>query len=194
MERIRPILRTEDDPKSADMVRFVCISDTHSHNKMQLPPGDVLLHAGDFTSNGCPKQVRSFNRFLASSSFAHKVVIAGNHDLTFDTLHFADFQGNFSLKENVDPVATKGILTEGVYLEDSGVEVCGYKVWGSPWTPKYFNWAFGLPRGEEIRAKWDLIPPDTDILVTHTPPNQLLDMCADGTTPAAETSWTVCRC
>ena len=44
------------------------------------------------------------------------------------------------------------------------------KVWGSPWQPEFYNWAFNLPRkGEELKNKWDLIPSDIDILITHGP-------------------------
>ena len=31
---------------------------------MPLPAGDVLLHAGDFTMVGTPKEVERFNEFL----------------------------------------------------------------------------------------------------------------------------------
>lgn len=184
MDRVRPVLRTEADPKPTDMLRFVCLSDTHSRNSsIQVPPGDVLLHAGDFTSDGRPKQVRAFNRFLEGLPFRYKVVIAGNHDMTFDTVQFEDLKGRFGLGDNVDSQATKALLTNCIYLEDSAIELFGYTIWGSPWTPRYFDWAFNLPRGPALAAKWAEIPSHTDILMTHGPPNQLLDMCFDGTTP-----------
>lgn len=56
------------------------------------------------------------------------------------------------------------------YLEDSGCEVLGYKIWGSPWSPTFFNWAFNLDIGEPLASKWELIPNDTEILITHGPP------------------------
>lgn len=40
----------------------------------------------------------------------------------------------------------------------------------TPWQPEFCNWAFNLPRGEKLLEKWKLIPSDTDVLVTHTPP------------------------
>ena len=44
------------------------------------------------------------------------------------------------------------------------------KIWGSPWQPEFYNWAFNLPRnGESLKAKWDLIPTDIDIIITHGP-------------------------
>jgi Icc-related predicted phosphoesterase len=43
------------------------------------------------------------------------------------------------------------------------------KIWGTPWQPWCFDWAFNL-RESELKTKWDLIPNDTDILVVHGPP------------------------
>lgn len=36
--------------------RFVCISDTHNCT-VKLPPGDVLIHAGDLTNQGSFSEV-----------------------------------------------------------------------------------------------------------------------------------------
>jgi hypothetical protein len=49
------------------------------------------------------------------------------------------------------------------------------KIWGSPWQPEFHNWAFNLPRGEKLKEKWDMIPTDVDILVTHGPAFGKLD-------------------
>jgi Icc-related predicted phosphoesterase len=35
--------------------------------------------------------------------------------------------------------------------------------------------AFNLQRGQDLKAKWDLIPEDTDVLITHGPPYGHLD-------------------
>lgn len=66
-------------------LRCVCISDTHTkHKSLQLPPGDVLIHAGDFTFGGSPSEIQDFNSWLGGLNFEHKVVIAGNHEISFD--------------------------------------------------------------------------------------------------------------
>jgi predicted phosphodiesterase len=70
-------------------VRFVCISDTHSKlGRMlhEIPAGDVLIHAGDFTSVGSLDDVEKFDQDLKklSEKFKYIVVIAGNHELSFD--------------------------------------------------------------------------------------------------------------
>ena len=50
------------------------------------------------------------------------------------------------------------------------------KVWGSPWQPEFYNWAFNLPRqGAELKEVWNMIPSDVDILITHGPPHGHLD-------------------
>lgn len=74
-------------PKSPGHLRFVCVSDTHGLTRKMtslIPDGDVLLHAGDFSNTGEPAIVSAFNDWLASISISCKIVIAGNHDLTFD--------------------------------------------------------------------------------------------------------------
>jgi hypothetical protein len=53
--------------------------------------------------------------------------------------------------------------------------VFGVKFYGSPWQPELNNWSFNLPRGEALRKKWDLIPLDTQVLITHGPPHGILD-------------------
>ena len=63
-------------------------------------------------------------------------------------------------------------------MNDSGITIDGIKIWGSPIQPEFFNWAFNRKRGAEIDKHWQLIPDDTDILVTHGPPFGYLDETA----------------
>ena len=71
-----------ESEKREDVVRIVLISDTHNrHRKLQLPEGDILIHAGDFTNNGTRKEIEDFDNWLASlDQFQHKVLVPGNHD------------------------------------------------------------------------------------------------------------------
>ena len=181
MESRRPVLRTGTEPKDPSMVRFVCLSDTHNMTDgLQVPSGDVLLHCGDFSKRGTPEQVRHFAAFLASLHFREKVVIAGNHDTTFDTVHFTKLKEDFALDEDIESEATKALLEGCTYLEDSCTQAMGYKVWGSPWQPAYCEMAFNLPIGPEIAEKWSKIANDTDILMTHGPPALILDTNRSG--------------
>lgn len=55
-------------PAGDNKLRFVCMADTHSltsHLKMEVPMGDVFIHAGDFTRCGSLQEVREFNSWLA---------------------------------------------------------------------------------------------------------------------------------
>ena len=146
-------------------VRIVCVSDTHGlHRRMTIPNGDLLLHAGDLTNRGEPEQVEDFNEWLGFLPHPHKIVIAGNHDLSFED----------------EPKRVVPLLTNAMYLQDSHVVVAGLTVYGSPWQPWFFKWAFNLQRGAEIKAKWDLIPTDTDVLLTHGPPHGVGDRTTNG--------------
>mmetsp|Transcript_24007 Transcript_24007/g.83300 ORF Transcript_24007/g.83300 Transcript_24007/m.83300 type:complete len:348 (-) Transcript_24007:217-1260(-) len=108
-------------------LRIVVVSDTHgATSSLRLPAGDVLLHCGDILTEdrgvgagrGGVKRLRAFNEWLGRQPFAHRVVIAGNHDATCDDL-------------GVD--ATRAILTNATYLCDSGVVLSnGLRVYGSP--------------------------------------------------------------
>jgi Icc-related predicted phosphoesterase len=72
------------------------------------------------------------------------------------------------------------------YLCDSGVEIDGVKFWGSPVSPRFFDLAFNRSRGTKIRKHWQLIPPDTDVLITHTPPFGILDQNERGSHTGCE--------
>jgi Icc-related predicted phosphoesterase len=67
-----------------------------------------------------------------------------------------------------------------VYLLDKMVEIDGIKIYGSPWQPRFYDWAFNVNRGEAIAKKWELIPENLDILVTHGPPYGMLDDTING--------------
>mgnify|MGYP006291605781 CR=1 FL=1 len=146
-------------------MKLIVISDTHGqHRSLEIPDGDVLIHAGDLTRHGTLGDVREFNNFLGTLPHPHKIVIAGNHDFCFEK----------------DRKACEEILTNCIYLQDQEVVIDGVKFYGSPWQPWFYDWAFNLQRGPEIRAKWELIPEDTDVLITHGPPHGIEDMTAQG--------------
>lgn len=136
-------------------MRILLLSDTHgSHEQVEIPPADVLIHAGDMTRSGTLDELAAFNAFLATLPHPVKLVIAGNRDFCCE--------GN--------PVESRRLLTNAIYLEDEEFAIAGLRVYGSPWQPPFLNMAFNLPRGEALREKWDRIPAGVDILVTHTPP------------------------
>lgn len=181
---------SEDKPDG--WTRFVCFSDTHGRHdsipKHYYPEADVLLHAGDFTNSGELEQVESFGKWLEAYPAKHKIVIAGNHDITFHEEYYVDrgaqrfhrkpvpdhdASGLPTMKFEANPYdcsKARGLLKGSTYLEDGMVEVCGYTIYGSPWQPEFCDWAFMKPRGQPMGEVWEHVPKEVDVLLTHTPP------------------------
>jgi Icc-related predicted phosphoesterase len=146
---------------STHMPTIVAISDTHNqHDKVILPKGDILIHAGDYSNIGTREDTISFLDWFAAQPHATKIFIAGNHDF------YAQRQ----------PAEFRSLIPSAVhYLENESIVVRGIRIWGSPYTPYFGGMAFNQKRGKNSKAIWDLIPDDTDILVTHGPPHGILD-------------------
>ena len=172
------------NPQSATSpLTLICISDTHN-SQPHIPPGDLLVHAGDLTQSGSLSEVQRTLDWLNTFPHTHKVVVAGNHDLFLDgTTTAADRDGRDVLKW--------GSL---IYLQNSSTSLIfpggrRLKVYGSPWTRKQGNWAFQYPRGED---RWsNTIPDDTDVLVTHSPPRFHLDVDGFGDENLLDELWRV---
>ncbi len=158
-------------------IRITFISDTHNKHKQitsSLPGGDLIVHAGDLSSMGYQREIQSFcSWFNKLDNYDHKVFISGNHDFMFEK----------------DPAQAKEIWSsyKGIdYLQDEemGLQIGDgpmVKIYGSPWQPEFYNWAFNLPiNGPELKAKWTAIPDDTDILITHGPAHGYLDKVIGG--------------
>lgn len=138
-------------------MRIVAVSDTHTFERDlgTLPDGDVFIHAGDLLRFGTLEELRPVATWIHELPFRHKIVVAGNHDWCF-------------IRDR--EAALRELGSEITYLEDSGTTIDGVSFWGSPWQPEFGNWAFNLPRGSALTDRWDLIPTETDILITHGPP------------------------
>jgi Icc-related predicted phosphoesterase len=165
------------------MTTFCTISDTHNmHLEIEryIPKADIIFHTGDCTGTGTTKQIREFCEWYGSLPHKHKILIAGNHDWGFEK----DRAKHEKICED------NGII----YLQDSSVTIEGIKIHGSPQTPEFCNWAFNCWRNEKeytwdrqqghygkgyecITKYWDMIPKDTDVLLTHGPPYDILDKC-----------------
>lgn len=149
-------------------MRLVIISDTHQqHRQVELPdePGQILIHCGDWQRLGHDvEEIDDFNDWLGEQShkFLKILVIAGNHDALCEQLGAGWVQKKF---------------TNAIYLEDSGCKIGGRNFWGSPWQPEFGDWHFNLPRGKALAEKWSLIPDNTDVLITHAPPQGMFDEC-----------------
>ena len=147
------------------MTRVVAVSDTHGHHEvLEVPDGDLLIHAGDLTRSGTLEEVSELDAWLGTLPHLHKIVIAGNHDWIFQER----------------PDEARACLSNATYLMHEPCVAAGLKVFGSPWQPWFLDWSFNLPRGPELAAKWAEIPDDTELLVTHGPPRGVGDAGRDG--------------
>jgi len=133
-----------------------CLADTHGfHRKLEIPPADLLIFAGDISNRGELEIIADFNDWLGELSVP-SIVIAGNHDLSLEKLDGHD------------------LITNGTYLRDESTEIMGLTIYGSPMAKRIGRWAFGYDP-DRAHLIWDNIPHNTDILVTHGPPSSILD-------------------
>ena len=143
---------------------------------------DLLIFAGDCSNNGTADEIDSFLHWFNLQPAKEKVMIGGNHDFFFDPNYtsmtdFGQKRHGFRAgdQESIDKMLAK--YPKIHYLNDSSVELYGLKIWGSPVSPWFHDWAYNRVRcnGQNdvfngIKQHWDKTPNDIDIMVTHTPP------------------------
>lgn len=146
-------------------LRIVATSDLHGYLPV-IPECDLLLIGGDLCPDGdAVQQARwldtSFRQWLRDVPAVETVAVAGNHDFLFEN----------------SPEMVPDLQWH--YLQDSSVELFNLKIWGTPWQPVFYDWAFNLTE-PELAEKWRLIPQDTDILLLHGPPYGFGDKNSQG--------------
>lgn len=141
------------------MLRLVLISDTHElHRELEVPEGDILIHAGDFTIfSKSLRAIEDFNRWLGELPHRYKVVVPGNHEFFLEA----------------DP-SRRSLLSNATVLINETAEIAGVRIWDSPTTPLYGG-AFGMSSADDRRRLYARIPQETDVLITHGPPFGILD-------------------
>lgn len=167
-------------------MKFVAISDIHLSTP-EIPEADILLDAGDMTYRGNKSEcieaaIWRKNLLQREKRVKQIIAIAGNHDWAAqkESGWFADLMKDHGIHYLFDSgvvIAADGSISTW-FPEKGPVE--GIKVWGSPWQPWFHDWAFNLLRGKPLKEKWDLIPQGTDIIITHGPPNGILDRAPRG--------------
>jgi Icc-related predicted phosphoesterase len=145
-------------------LRLALLSDTHQlHRQVEVPDGDVLIHAGDFTMfSESMEAVVDFNDWLGELPHRYKIVVPGNHEYFLEA----------------DP-SERFMLDNANVLINEGIQIEGLRLWGSPVTPMYGG-AFGLSSAKDRKRLYAQIPPNIDVLVTHGPPFGILDTAISG--------------
>ncbi|WP_310496434.1 metallophosphatase domain-containing protein [Sandarakinorhabdus sp.] len=141
--------------------RVTVISDTHCrHDEIVLPTGDLLIHCGDMfnLSTKAPEQILAMDEWFGKQKFAQILCTGGNHDRQLEA----------ELSRQAQP------FRNAHFLKDEIVEFRGLKIFGAPWVPELRTHAF-FRDPSALAAAWARVPPDIDILVTHTPPKGILD-------------------
>lgn len=149
------------------MIKITVISDTHGHIPPDLEEGDILIVAGDLTARDEEWEYFRMFDWIDKQPFKEKILVAGNHDTLMEIEKY--------------PGPSNG---EFHYLCDSGVELFGFKFWGSPRS----LWFTGInPRcksftgsEQELDEFYGKIPDDTDVIISHGPMKHTLDLCANG--------------
>ena len=150
-------------------MKILHISDTHTnHDKINIPSDiDLIIHSGDFSSRKDTerneKECIDFIDWFSSLDIKYKVLVAGNHDTSIQARSITPEQ-----------MKNRGII----YLENASVKIEGLLIWGSPYTPRYGEWAF-MRAEQELGSIWNTIPDDADIVITHSPPRGMLDLTFD---------------
>jgi Icc-related predicted phosphoesterase len=142
------------------------VSDTHNThaNKWGIQPCDVLIHSGDFSFYGKDSEINQFfvdmKKAVKDSGAKYAIIVPGNHE--------KGVQANEALfkercKEN-----------NIICLIHDAVEIEGVKFFGSSWQPEFGRWAYNA-EFHKLRHLYDQIPDDTQVLITHCPPCDILD-------------------
>ena len=137
-------------------MRILHLSDTHNlHRDLKdLPKADMIIHSGDISFSGEGKEVMDFIDWFTNLDYKYKIFIAGNHD--------------FCLEEKDREIIQEFLPKNCYYLDKSGVRIEDIHFWGLPF---FFS--------DDISGMYDKsieeIPSNTNILITHRPPFQILD-------------------
>ena len=161
-----------------EFVRIVCVSDTHTQEeRIFLPPGDLLIHAGDALYKNMDADnatsIRQVSTWLREQPCRKAFLIGGNHD---------------KILEDMGPVECKNQF--GGYIEDEEVQFEGFRIWGTPLSRPYKHGG-EIEEGDQLGgnkafqqntfARIAKIPEeDIDILVTHGAPKGMLDVVWSG--------------
>lgn len=146
-------------------MKLVCFSDFHFDFRFDLPKGDILICCGDFSLRGTNEDVLTFSKFMnkASENYAHTFIVWGNHETQIECdPHYVETLLHCGPADRIDVLNNGGVLWEGI------------KIWGSPLTTPFLEWAF-MSSEDKLKDIYDTISDDTDVVITHGPAFEILD-------------------
>lgn len=158
-------------PKS---VRIAHMSDTFNHLKPSgkkefMPFGEILVHSGNFTCKGTEEEFQQFDSWLASMKdyYHYRIVCLGHKDV-------GRFGTDWDTYKSLLPSATHVLCNEEA-------NILGIRFYGCPWHWGYkFNYVIKPSVSSAINTRYNDIPENIDILITHGPAYGRLDRTFDG--------------
>lgn len=144
-------------------MRLVAISDCHGLMPV-VPSCDLILNAGDICPDFRGDRVmyqwqwmnRHYRDYLTSLP-APMIAVWGNHDFIGDR---SEFVNTMNLPWTL--------------LQDRMIEVQGLRIYGSPWSLRFYDWAF-MRNEQDLDRLYSQIPEGLDILIVHGPPYDACD-------------------
>ena len=152
-------------------LRVVAISDTHGmHASLNVPPGDILVHGGDFTRFGSQTDAIDFNIWLGTLPHLHKFVVFGNHEVNAPWRdQAAEILTNATLLCNSSASLERLKSSHGREIHSDGATSSSQRplcIWGTD-----FYWPVVAEEGRcFFEPPYAHIPAGIDLLLTHCPP------------------------
>ena len=157
-------------------MKIVIISDTHDKLIKELPDGDILVHCGDYSLFGEYDETKTFFDWFSEFPHKHKIVIPGNHEVGICPRRHQYRYSNPNFDKTMALIKS---YTSINFLIDEELIIEGVKFYGTPWCGGerhiMYRWGFYMSRDEQRAEVFKKIPDDTDILISHTPPYDILD-------------------
>lgn len=179
-------------------------SRTEVHLRPPVPRADVVIHCGDLTMRGGSEHYRAVIEMIGSLDAELKLVIAGNHDLSLDKdfwrAHHESYTYPDEHDEAMEIMTGPHAVEKGIRYLEEGLHTFSLKngakftVYASPYQPEFCGWAFPYYRNEDrfnppektasgvTCIAQNPIPdfPGVDIMMTHGPPQGILDEVHNG--------------
>lgn len=152
-------------------MKIIGISDTHGEtSKIEIPACDILLHAGDICPDAYAK-VWTRKHPVLCVDWLHDVWLPWITPMLNDgwIKEVAFTWGNHDWTQSIPSDAFRFLPPNVHLLVDEEVTLGGLRVWGTPWSNQYRNWAW-MHESWDLAAFYDRIPSGVDIILSHQPP------------------------